>query len=340
MNPTVSIIVPIFNTAPYLGLCLESLLTQTLESFEILLIDDGSTDGSGEICDHYAGRDERILTIHQENGGLPNARKRGIESARGIYVGFVDSDDWVSPTHFERLTAAAKLHDVDYVFTGFKRHGPQGTSVESNSARLGLYESQQVLSDLLPRFLPSRQHFGYGIIPSACTKLTRRKLLARASEFVDSGLTAGEDLVLSLGSLALAESAYHLGPPYGYHYRYVSTSMIRRYVPGHFQQAIRLLDNLKALDSSAFGPLNLSLDYLAAYLATAAVITEARNAASSGPGSSLSRIARFAADAQVTRALRTVERQALPPKRRPVWDLIRILNVVEARLPSRGNETS
>ena len=102
-KPSLSIVVPVYNTEKYLKQCVDSLTSQTLNEIEIILVDDGSTDGSGAICDEYAAKDSRIKVIHKENGGLGFARNSGLEMAQGEFVGFVDSDDWVDLDFFEKL---------------------------------------------------------------------------------------------------------------------------------------------------------------------------------------------------------------------------------------------
>lgn len=99
----ISIIVPIYKVEKLLSRCIDSLLGQTYSDFELILVDDGSPDRCGEICDHYAQADSRIMVIHKENGGLSDARNAGISLARGDYISFVDSDDWVVPQYLERL---------------------------------------------------------------------------------------------------------------------------------------------------------------------------------------------------------------------------------------------
>ena len=99
----ISVIVPVYNVEPYLRKCLDSILAQTYRNLEILVIDDGSTDGSGRICDEYAGRDERIKVFHTENHGLSCARNLGLDNANGEWIGFVDSDDWIEPDMYEVL---------------------------------------------------------------------------------------------------------------------------------------------------------------------------------------------------------------------------------------------
>ncbi|NMM95231.1 glycosyltransferase [Bifidobacterium oedipodis] len=120
MRPKVSIVVPMYNVERYLRPCVDSLLGQTLQDIEILLVDDGSPDRCGAIADEYAVKDPRVNVFHQENAGLGPARNTGIEHARGEYVGFVDSDDWVDTEMFANLYTAATQHDADIVVGGHR----------------------------------------------------------------------------------------------------------------------------------------------------------------------------------------------------------------------------
>ncbi|MDD4608609.1 MAG: glycosyltransferase, partial [Bacteroidaceae bacterium] len=97
MIPTLSIIVPVYRVEAHLAACIESILSQSYTNFELLLVNDGSPDTCGDICEQYAAKDKRIKVIHQENGGLSAARNSGIEQAKGIYITFVDSDDTIAP---------------------------------------------------------------------------------------------------------------------------------------------------------------------------------------------------------------------------------------------------
>lgn len=111
--PAVSIVVPVYNVEAYLEFCVESLKKQTLKDIEIILVDDGSPDNSGAICDRLAETDDRIVVIHKENGGLSSARNAGIAVAKGGYIGFVDSDDWIEPDMYEHLYTLALKHNAD-----------------------------------------------------------------------------------------------------------------------------------------------------------------------------------------------------------------------------------
>ena len=113
MNPLISVIVPVYNVENYLKKCLESITNQTYKNLEIILIDDGSTDNSGKICDEYAGKDNRIKVVHKINGGLSDARNAGLEIAKGEYIGFVDSDDYIAEDMYEFLYNLAVDNALD-----------------------------------------------------------------------------------------------------------------------------------------------------------------------------------------------------------------------------------
>jgi glycosyltransferase EpsJ len=116
--PKISIVVPIYGVEKYLNYCIDSLLNQTLEDIEIILVDDGSPDNCGEIADQYAKFDKRIKVVHQANAGLGPARNSGMKVATGEYVGFVDSDDWTRPEMFGRLYEAAMKNNADIIVSG------------------------------------------------------------------------------------------------------------------------------------------------------------------------------------------------------------------------------
>ena len=156
MIPKVSVIVPIFNVGAYLPRCLDSLRNQTLSEIEIILVDDGSSDDSGEIADRYAQEDSRFQVIHQENQGLSAARNRGIELARADFLMFVDSDDWVEPDFCRIPYECATKHGVELVifrrwYDGFpteKKQSdelPEGLCTRETAMRL-LYHSAGVVA--------------------------------------------------------------------------------------------------------------------------------------------------------------------------------------------------
>ena len=118
MNPEISIIVPVYNVEKYLKRCIDSILNQSFTNFELILVDDGSTDNSGKIIDEYAIKDERIKVIHKENGGQGSARNRGLDIAKGNYIGFVDSDDWIHKDMYKCMYQIINEDSTDIVQVG------------------------------------------------------------------------------------------------------------------------------------------------------------------------------------------------------------------------------
>ena len=120
-TPKISVIVPVYKAEAYLRRCVDSILAQTFQDFEVLLIDDGSPDRSGEICDEYARKDRRVRVFHKENGGVSSARNVGLDNARGEWISFVDSDDWLDSSFFDHLLTCALIKNVNAVLSNFKR---------------------------------------------------------------------------------------------------------------------------------------------------------------------------------------------------------------------------
>lgn len=118
---TISIIVPVYNVEIYLEKCIESILSQTFKDFELILVDDGSNDNSAKICDEYSKKDRRIKVVHKKNGGLSSARNIGLDLAKGEYIGFVDSDDFISPNMFSELYNTIRKSNSDLAICNFLR---------------------------------------------------------------------------------------------------------------------------------------------------------------------------------------------------------------------------
>ena len=136
MRPLVSVIVPVYKVEPYLPKCLDSIVNQTYRHLEIILVDDGSPDHCGEICDAYAKTDARIKVFHTENKGLCAARNYGIAKAKGLYIGFVDSDDWIESDMYETLVNEIEKHKADIVNCGVYDEYPTRTVITSATDRM------------------------------------------------------------------------------------------------------------------------------------------------------------------------------------------------------------
>ena len=123
-EPLISVIVPVYNVEKYIAACVDSILAQTYTNLEILLVDDGSTDSSGALCDEYARRDVRVRVIHQENGGLSDARNTGMQSAQGTYFAFVDSDDFIAGDYIAYLYGMIEKHHAQIAVCGYQKVYP------------------------------------------------------------------------------------------------------------------------------------------------------------------------------------------------------------------------
>ena len=121
-EPLISVIVPVYNVAPYLDRCIKSIISQTYKNLEIILVDDGSTDESGVMCDHYAKLDDRIIVIHKVKGGASSARNAGLDHANGNYIGFVDSDDYIGKDMYNQLYHDLEESHADVACCGFYHH--------------------------------------------------------------------------------------------------------------------------------------------------------------------------------------------------------------------------
>lgn len=152
--PTLTIIVPVFNTEKYLERCIDSILNQTFKELEVILINDGSTDSSGQICDDYAKKDLRVKVIHQSNKGQSIARKNGLVIAKGNYIGFIDSDDWISPYMYEILINAIKStgSDVASVKTKVVKKEIYQKKININSNHQLIY-NEKIIIDYLSKGL-------------------------------------------------------------------------------------------------------------------------------------------------------------------------------------------
>lgn len=217
-----SIIVPVYNMARYLPKCLDSILAQTIMDFELICVDDGSTDESDLILERYEERNGRIKIISKENGGLVSARKAGVKNATGEYIGFVDSDDWIEPEMFERLYEEAKNNDADCVSSGYIQEGNY-VSVSYDSVDAGIYRDDK-MNSLRNRMILDFDRRDKGISGSLCTKLIRSSILKKIMPRIPSEIFLSEDKVTSISVLLECESVVILHEAY-YHYILRSASM-------------------------------------------------------------------------------------------------------------------
>lgn len=219
----VSVVIPIYNTAQYLPECLESVINQTLKDIEIICVDDGSTDDSPQILAGYVLKDERINIIHKENGGLVAARKTGVLAAKGTYVAFVDSDDWIEPDMYEQLFRIAEEYKVDMVTCGFFLEGNY-TTTHMDTVSQGMFEGQDMFA-LRDKAIYNLEQHSSGLKASLCYKLFRKELIQDAQCKIPNEITMAEDKMCLLTALLRCSSVYVYHKPF-YHYRIRPNSMV------------------------------------------------------------------------------------------------------------------
>lgn len=189
-TPLISVIVPVYNIENYIERCIESIIAQTYVNLEIILVDDGSTDSSGRICDAYAKRDERIKVIHKVNGGLVSARKTGILEASGEYAAYVDGDDWIEKNMYEYLIA--RIEDADVIISGVVRDYKSHSVREVNKISEGVYQGIS-LQDIYKSMICTGKFFERGIQPHIFNVLYKKNLLLENQIQVPNELNVGED---------------------------------------------------------------------------------------------------------------------------------------------------
>lgn len=223
----VSVIVPIYNAEQYLYDCIESIRNQTYSKLDIILIDDGSTDESPQICDYYSKIDTRITVIHQENRGLVYSRKVGIKKARGEYITFVDSDDYIDVDLTERILNEIDENRPDIIAFGLIEDYGSCSLIKINNFDSGAYYDKKLLYEkIYPQMLSCGQFFEFGMLPNLVCKFIGAKFLKEADIKVSDEVVVGEDADLTYQLMACANSVY-VSDISGYHYRKHSGSMMQ-----------------------------------------------------------------------------------------------------------------
>lgn len=239
----ISVIVPVYNVEDLLSRCIDSIINQNKTELEIILVDDGSTDGSGKICDEYARKDDRIRVIHKPNGGLTSAWKAGAEIAEGCYLGFVDSDDWIDEDMYKRMWESACKYNSDVVVCGLV-FDYEDTSIPKRNEISNFekeYYHRKELEELFPTLINDGRFFGRMLQPARVTKLYRRELVEHNMELCREEVTVGEDMQLTLPVLLDAKSMSVVKDFYPYHYWFNQKSMTGKYDPNY-------LDKIKVME--------------------------------------------------------------------------------------------
>ena len=225
-NPLISIIIPVYNAAHYLDECIASVIRQKYESFELILVDDGSTDGCDVICDNWSRKDNRIRAFHQENQGVSAARNHGIKEAHGEYITFVDSDDTISPSYLLDMMDGVDGYDnIDLVVTGTIQHkdGNIKQPIKANNK-----DVIQLSADDCDKFIDN-----IGLFYGPISKLYSAEIIKENKVCFPENYSLGEDLLFNFSYLEYV-SHIMLLPVANYHYRILPISNLTLYREDRF----------------------------------------------------------------------------------------------------------
>jgi glycosyltransferase involved in cell wall biosynthesis len=261
MQPVFSIVIPAYNVAGYLERCMDSILAQTFCDFEVIIVNDGSTDDTPGICDRYAQLDDRVTAIHKNNEGVSAARNTGIEKVRGEFILFFDGDDFAEPYTCEELFHIAREKDADTVIYGYYRY--ESGEVKETCPPIfkeGLYRGEAIRTLLMPRFigvsaegvncwLKNEKNALYVENPALWRTMVSSRVVKENGILFDTNLRVGEDTIFITEYLSYAESCY-VYPEYYYYLVTRETSTIYLYEKDRMAKLdgkIRLLDSRKDL---------------------------------------------------------------------------------------------
>ena len=210
MRPMVSIIVPIYNAEQYLRRCVDSILNQEYTDFELLLVNDGSTDASGDICEEYGDRDPRVIVIQKENTGVSDSRNRALDRARGKYLQFLDSDDWITPDATRLFVRAAEEYGCDMVISDFYRVVGERLSPKGDIEEEGVLTREEFAAHMME----NPADFYYGVL---WNKLYRRDIVEEHNLRMDTDINWCEDFMFNLEYIRYAKVFYALHAPIYYY---------------------------------------------------------------------------------------------------------------------------
>lgn len=226
----ISIVIPVYNASKYIHKSVDSVLNQSYRNLEVLLVDDGSTDESGRICDEYGKADSRVKVIHKENGGLVSAWKAGAEASTGDYLSFVDSDDWIDENMMEEMVAQTSDEEKEIISSDYVIERLSGDSFKSEyvyqALKPGEYLKTRPDDEIVSNLLGHENRF---VTISRCMKLISRCLITENMHYSLEKIRMGEDMSITLPALIDARRLVIMDHKAYYHYLYVEESMVHKY---------------------------------------------------------------------------------------------------------------
>lgn len=228
MDKKITVIIPIYNSQKCLRRCIESIINQSYSNLEIILVDDGSTDSSLEICQDYAKEDKRIKVIHKENNGAASARNTGIEHAIGEYITFVDSDDYIDLNMYEKIMEINKQYDCDVVMCDCYKEDSHIRNIFTHHIRKGYYDKNTLYKEYFPTLLITNT-VDYPPTISNYTCLFKRKIIMNHKIRYKEGMRFSEDWLFGSQVMYYANSFYYMKGQCFYHYLMNENSVTHTY---------------------------------------------------------------------------------------------------------------
>ncbi len=272
MHPALSIIVPIYKAEKFLHKCISSILNQTFSDFQLILINDGSPDNCGGICEHYAKLDKRIQVLSQPNLGIVLAVKNALEYAVGKYIGFVDSDDWIEPDMYQKLMEQGKGCDI--AACAWQEIRKKGATPVPLGVPSGLYDKEKIEKVIYPTLLEDNGDMEFAALRiSRTNKIYQRQLILDNLKYYKENIKATEDYSFYLAVMLDAKSIFVLQNDYLYNYFIHSGSTTSSPNADYWQESLICVRNLQAIlqakDRTEFAP---RVDLLAARFASTAIV--------------------------------------------------------------------
>lgn len=234
----ISVIVPVYNAQAYLRECVDSILSQTYQHIEVILVDDASTDDSGRICDDYGEQDERVRVVHKENGGPGSACVAGMKAASGDYYMFVDSDDYVEPDTLSGMAAHLTRQEGEIVCCNHLQEKQKKTEPVYSAIAPGVYQGDKLEREIKQRLVGRQQR----ILPmSRCMKLCSKSVFEGNEKYYDYRVRFAEDSNMMYPAMLNSTRIVVMEDALYYHYRYVESSMIHRYDKGIYDSLQRVI---------------------------------------------------------------------------------------------------
>lgn len=325
MTPFISFIIPVYNVEQFLNVCLDSIIIQQDSDIEIVIVNDGSTDKSTEICNYYSIKDERIKLIHKKNEGLGYARNTGLDSASGEYIAFLDSDDWVSTDIVRSIKEILQNKTIQLLEFGLIQVDAENkrTGLKLPRIKSGSYSREQIFNDILPNFLSDR---GERISNSVCNHIYRRDIIERNKiRFFSEREIFTEDFLFTIQYLLCVDD-FIVTDEVFYYYRYNQDSLTKVYRENYLQLVLNRDRILREILTSNGLPDRYEQFILEKFIriSPSFIFNEFRLAQSCPNSEVIKRIKKILNNPAITSSLKKMEYKKLPLKKWLFYLLLRL----------------